>query len=36
VYAKNTGRANTENKYELHPPLDKDLYFGYIAIISHN
>ena len=36
VYAKNTGRANTENKYELPPPLDKDLYFGSIAIISHN
>ena len=36
MYAKNTGRANTENKYELPPPLDKDLYFGSIAIISHN
>ena len=35
VYAKNSGRANTENKYELPPPVDKDLYFGNIAIVAH-
>jgi len=35
IYAKNSGRANTENKYELPPPVDKDLYFGNIAIIAH-
>ena len=27
MYSKNTGRANTENKYELPPPVDSDLYF---------
>ena len=27
VYAKNSGRANTDNKYELPPPIDKELYF---------
>ena len=28
VYAKNKGRANSENKYDLPPPIDNDLYFG--------
>jgi len=36
VYSKNTGRANTENKYELPPPIDSDLYFGRIVIIRHS
>ena len=36
VYAKNTGRANTENKYELPPPVDSDLYFGKLVIIRHS
>ena len=27
VYAKNKGRANSENKYDLPPPIDNDLYF---------
>ena len=36
AYAKNTGRANTENKYELPPPIDNDLYFGNIGIICHS
>uniref|UniRef100_A0A6C0C431 Uncharacterized protein n=1 Tax=viral metagenome TaxID=1070528 RepID=A0A6C0C431_9ZZZZ len=35
VYAKNTGRANTENKYELPPPVDSELYFGKMIIIKH-
>ena len=34
VFAKNKGRANTENKYEL-PPIDNDLYFGSILIVKH-
>jgi len=36
VYSKNTGRANTENKYELPPPVDSDLYFGKLIIIRHS
>jgi len=36
VYAKNVGRANTENKYELPPPVDSDLYFGKLIIIKHS
>ena len=36
VYAKDTGRANTENKYELPPPIDSDLYFGNLVIIKHS
>ena len=36
VYAKDIGRANTENKYELPPPVDSDLYFGNLVIIKHS
>ena len=36
VYSKDTGRANSENKYDLPPPIDKDLYFGNLLIIIHN
>ena len=34
LYAKLTGRANSENKYEFPPPVDKDLYFGSVALIA--
>ena len=33
VYARNTGRAGMENKYEMPPPIDNDLYFGKIVIV---
>ena len=33
---KNAGRANTENKYELPPPVDSDLYFGKLVVIRHS
>ena len=33
VYARNTGRAGMENKYEMPPPIDNDLYFGKIGIV---
>jgi len=36
VFSKNTGRANTENKYELPPPVDSDLYFGKLVVIRHS
>ena len=35
VYARDTGRAGGENKYDMPPPIDKDLYFGSIAVIAH-
>ena len=34
VFAKNNGRANTENKYDFPPPIDNDLYFGKVIIIA--
>ena len=34
LYSKTTGRAGNENKYELPPPIDNDLYFGTICIIK--
>ena len=35
VFSKDTGRASTENKYDLPPPIDNDLYFGTIVIVKH-
>lgn len=34
VFAKNAGKATTENKFDFPPPIDNDLYFGKIAIIA--
>lgn len=34
VYGKKSGRANSENKYEFPPPIDKELYFGSLCIIK--
>ena len=34
LYARDTGKANTENKYDLPPPIDNILYFGCIALIA--
>lgn len=36
VYAKNKGKANNENKYELPPPIDTTLYFGNICILKYD
>ena len=36
VYSRDTGKANTENKYDLPPPIDTELYFGNLAIINTN
>lgn len=33
-YAKDEGRANMENKYDLPPPVDTKLYFGNIALVK--
>jgi hypothetical protein len=35
VYAKDKGRANSENKYDLPPPIDNELYFGSLIVIMH-
>jgi hypothetical protein len=34
VYAKDSGRANGENKYDFPPPIDNKLFFGSCAIIA--
>merc|ERR1711871_281280 len=36
VFAKTDGRAGYENKYELPPPIDKELYFGNIILVNQN
>ena len=34
VYAKTTGRAGQENKYEFPPPIDTALFFGSCVIVK--
>jgi len=34
IYGKKEGRANSENKYELPPPVDTLLLFGNLCIIK--
>lgn len=36
IYAKDTGRANMENKYDLPPPVDHPLFFGCLIMLGHN
>lgn len=36
LYAKDVGKANTENKYEFPPPVDKMLYYGKCALVLMN
>jgi hypothetical protein len=33
LWGKKTGKANFENKYDLPPPLDKELFFGTCALV---
>ena len=35
LYSKNKGKAGTENKFELPPPLDNELYFGTVGFFKH-
>ena len=35
LYAKDKGRTNSENKYDLPPPVDKDLYYGTLLLVKH-
>jgi hypothetical protein len=32
LWAKNKGRAGGENKYDLPPPIDNDLYYGTMCV----
>lgn len=34
LYAKTKGRANTENKYDLPPPVDNSLFYGSMALVN--
>jgi len=34
LWARNEGKAGTENKYDFPPPIDKELYFGNCCLIS--
>jgi len=34
VFAKNEGRANSENKYDFPPPIDSKLFYGSCAIVA--
>lgn len=36
LYGKKTGRANSENKYDLPPPVDSDLFFGNMLLIMED
>lgn len=36
VYAKTTGRAGQENKYDFPPPIDQTLFFGSCIIVNKN
>jgi len=35
LFARTEGTVNTENKYDLPPPVDNDLYFGNCALVCH-
>ena len=34
VFAKDNGRAGSENKYELPPPIDSKLYYGTLMLVK--
>lgn len=36
LYAKDTGKANQENKYDLPPPLDTELFFNNMVLVKHS
>ena len=36
LYGKASGKSGTENKVELPPPVDKELYFGTLALVNYN
>ena len=36
LYARDDGKANQENKYDLPPPLDNSLFFNKMLLIKHS
>lgn len=36
VFSRDRGKANSENKYDLPPPVDTTLYFGNLALVAHS
>lgn len=36
LFGRDNGKANTENKYEMPPPVDNILYFGTCALLAKN
>ncbi len=36
LYSRDTGKANTENKYDFPPPVDTPLYFGVCALVAND
>jgi len=36
LYSRNTGKANTENKYDFPPPVDNLLFFGMCALVAED
>ena len=36
LYSRDTGKANTENKYDFPPPVDTPLYFGVCALVAED
>ena len=36
IFSKKKGKAGTENKYDLPPPIDNELYFGTMIVLKHS
>ena len=36
IFGKRKGKANQENKYELPPPIDTELFFGTLCVIKRS
>ena len=34
IFGKRNGKANQENKYELPPPIDSELFFGSLCVLK--
>ena len=35
LYSKDSGNAGNENKFDLPPPIDEDLFFGNMVLLKH-
>ena len=35
LFGKQTGRANSENKFDFPPPVDSNLFFGNMLILAY-